>query len=60
MSGQDGIRNVNYNILMHSVRFKARRQNEQDNFVHMQYVRYTTCTGITCSKADAAGTPLTD
>ena len=36
MSGQDGIINVSYIIVMHSVRFKARRQNEQDKLVQMK------------------------
>ncbi len=33
MSGQDSISNVRYIIFMHSVRFKARRQKEQDRLV---------------------------
>ena len=42
MSGQDGTNNVRYIIVMHSVRFKARRQNEQDKLVQMKWVWYTT------------------
>jgi len=42
MSGQDGINNVRYIIAMHSVRFKARRQKEQDRLVQNKQVWCTT------------------
>ena len=62
MSGKDGINNVRYIVVMHSVCFKARRQNEQDKRVQMNEcdIQLSFNTGITYQKADAAGTPLSD
>ena len=38
MSGEDGIINVSYIIVMHSVHFKARGENEQDKLVQFTSV----------------------
>ena len=45
---------------MYSVRFKAKRQNEQDKLVVYSIqcsIQLPFNVGITCPKADAAGTP---